>query len=326
MENSSRFFANTACEYYPCHETEKELKESIESILLQNYSNFEFIIVNDNPLNDRLKKVLDAYQLDDRRIKIINNETNLGLAKSLNKALACSRGKYIARMDADDISLLNRFEKEVEYLESHKDCDVVSTNRDDIDENSNIIRKATAIIVEDVAIPKILKYGSIITHPSIMIKAEVIKALKGYRPFKSSQDYDLWLRMVSKGYKFHILPQVLIKYRIRQNSITKSNYARSYFCHKYIRQLFFEREINNGSDSFSEEYLSNIFYLPTSKTELINDQYRLIMTFSENKYQPLLIVKLLLGIIQNKDCFINFKNMFLAKLLITYNKVKTCAE
>ena len=302
------------------NETERELKESIESILLQSYSNFEFIIVNDNPLNDRLKKVLDAYQLDDRRIKIINNETNLGLAKSLNKALACSRGKYIARMDADDISLLNRFEKEVEYLESHKDCDVVSTNRDDIDENSNIIRKATAILVEDEAIPKILKYGSIITHPSVMIKSELLKQLKGYRTFKSSQDYDLWLRMISLNYHFHILPEVLIKYRIRTNSITKSNFARSYFCLKYIRQLYFEREKNNGIDSFSENKLNEIFNMPKSKSEPINQQYKQILALSKNKFQLKLIIKLLIGIIQNKDCFINLKNMLMAKLLIKLSK------
>lgn len=302
------------------NETEKELKESIESILLQSYSNFELIIVNDNPLNDRLKKVLDAYQLDDRSIKIINNETNLGLAKSLNMALACSRGKYIARMDADDISLLNRFEKEVEYLESHKDCDVVSTNRDDIDENSNIIRKATAILVEDEAIPKILKYGSIITHPSVMIKAELLKKIKGYRAFKSSQDYDLWLRMISLNCHFHIMPDVLIKYRIRTNSITKSNFARSYFCLKYIRQLYFEREKNNGIDSFSENKLNEIFNMPNSKSEPINQQYKQIMVLSKNKFQLKLIIKLLIGMIKNKDCFINLKNMLMAKLLIILSK------
>jgi GT2 family glycosyltransferase len=229
-------------------------------------------------------------------------------------------------MDADDISYPNRLEKQLEYIESNPDCDIVSTNRDDIDENSNIIRKATAIIVKDEAIPKILKYGSIITHPSVMIKAELLKKINGYRAFKSSQDYDLWLRMVSKGCKFHILPQVLIKYRIRQNSITKSNYARSYFCHKYIRQLFFERKSNNGLDSFKEYYLDRILNLPLRKTEPINQQYIQIMSLSTNKIQPIKIIKFLSGIIQNKDCFLNFKNMLIAKLLIKYSKVKICAE
>lgn len=302
------------------NESQKELCESIESILNQSHRNFEFILVNDNPQNDRLKKILESYKLDDFRVKIINNETNIGLAKSLNKALMLSNGKYIARMDADDISYPNRLEKQLEYLESNPDCDVVSTNRDDIDENSNLIRKASAIIVKDEAIPKILKYGSIITHPSVMIKSEIIKELNGYRAFKSSQDYDLWLRMVSLHCHFHIMPEVLIKYRIRKNSITKSNFARSYFCLKYIRELYFERENNNGSDSFSEDSLNIIFNLPSSKTEPINQQYNQILSLSQIFFQPIKLLKLLIGIISNKDCFINFKNMLLAKILIKLYK------
>lgn len=301
------------------NESEKELKESIESILSQTLTNFEFIIVNDNPENNELKKILKKYQLDDIRIKIISNKSNIGLARSLNKALEISKGKYIARMDADDISLENRLKEEVEYLEKHLDCDLVTTNRDDIDENSNVIKRSSSIIVKDELIPKILKYGSIITHPSVMLKSSILKALNGYRPFKSSQDYDLWLRMVSKGYKFHILPQVLIKYRIRQNSITKSNYARSYYCHKYIRKLFFERQRNNGIDSFSEKVVSNLGTISEQKGKPINQQYNQLMSLSKNKFQPILIFKIIHGIIQNIDCFINLKNMFVSKLLINYN-------
>ena len=302
------------------NETDQELKSSIESILNQSYRDFEFIIVNDNPQKDRLKKILESYKLDDIRVKIINNETNIGLAKSLNKALSFSRGKYIARMDADDISYPNRLEKQVEYFKAHIDCDIISTNRDDIDEEDNIIRKSSAIIVDDKAIPQILKYGSIITHPSVMIKAETLKKLNGYRAFKSSQDYDLWLRMVSFNCHFHIMPEVLIKYRIRKNSITKSNFARSYFCFKYIRQLFRERENNNGIDSFSEIKLNEIFNLPNSKSDPINQQYKQIVALSKNKFQPKLIIKLLIGMFQNKDCFINLKNMLIAKLLIKISK------
>ena len=298
------------------NETDKELKSSIESILYQSFRNFEFIIVNDNPQNDRLKNTLKSYKLDDIRVKIINNETNIGLAKSLNKALALSIGKYIARMDADDISYPNRLEKQIKYLESNPNCDLVATNRDDIDEDSNIIKKSAAIVVNDEVIPKILKYGSIITHPSVMIKAESIKELNGYRAFKSSQDYDLWLRMVNLNFHFHIMPDVLIKYRIRKNSITKSNYARSYFCLKYIRELFLERGKNNCIDSFSEDSLNIISNLPSYKTEPINQQYKQILALNQNKLQPLFILKLLFGLITNKDCFINFKNMLMVKLLI----------
>ena len=116
------------------------------------------------------------------------------------------------------------------------------------------------------------------------------------------------------------MPEVLIKYRIRKNSITKSNFARSYFCLKYIRELFFERENSNGSDSFSEDSLNIIFNLPISKTEPINQQYNQIMSLSRNKFQPVIFLKVILGMLKNKDCFINLKNMLMAKILIKLNK------
>ncbi len=302
------------------NETEQDLQDSIESILNQTYRNIEFLIVNDNPNNINLKKILNKYRLNDTRIKIINNSFNIGLSKSLNKALSVSSGFYIARMDADDVSYKDRLLKQVTYLETHPYCDLVATNRNDIDESSNIIKECSSIIIPDNIIPIVLKYGSILTHPSIMVKSSILKKLKGYRAFKSAQDYDLWLRMVSLNCKFHIISEPLIKYRIRQNGITNSNFAKMYYESKYIRNLFLQRLNNNGSDSFSDKKLNEIFDLPKSKSEPINQQYEQITSLSKNKFQPGIIFKIILGILKNKDCFINIKNMLMAKILIKLYK------
>ena len=95
------------------NETTKELDESINSILQQTYSNFEFLIINDNPNNYELEKTLKSYK--DSRIKIIHNEENLGLVKSLNNGLKYCNGQYVARMDADDISCPSRIQDEKQY-------------------------------------------------------------------------------------------------------------------------------------------------------------------------------------------------------------------
>ncbi len=120
---------------------DKYLREAIESILNQTFTDFEFIIVNDGSTDNSLE-IIESY--DDERIKTINNKKNIGLTKSLNKALKFAKGKYIARQDADDVSLPNRFEKQVEYLDSHPEVALVGTSVYLIDENGKIIGKRIA--------------------------------------------------------------------------------------------------------------------------------------------------------------------------------------
>ena len=117
-----------------------ELKESIESILNQSYANFEFIIVNDGPDNVKGKNVLNYYAQKDKRIKIIENEINIGLAASLNKGLDFCNGEYLARMDADDISMPDRLEKEMEFLKKYS-LDLVSCFEIRINETGDILEK-----------------------------------------------------------------------------------------------------------------------------------------------------------------------------------------
>lgn len=235
------------------------IQEAINSILSQTYQDFEFIIVVDNPKLARESIFyLDSLAQSDPRIKIYYNGSNQGLAKSLNRGLSYASGEYIARMDADDISMPNRFQKELDYLIVNNK-DMVSCQRINMDENGEILNNVRHLSTDP---NKELPFSNFIVHPGVMIKSNIIHALGGYRNFHKSQDYDLWLRMISSGYCIGVLDDYLIKYRIRKNSISGRNRLEQYYISEYQKLLYWER-LKTGKDSFSEENLKG--YIASKK-------------------------------------------------------------
>lgn len=236
----------------------KWIDESVSSILNQTYSNLEFIIVIDNPRLDAERKAyLEEVSQKDERVCLIYNKFNKGLALSLNVGIAVANGEYIARMDADDISEPDRLEKELIYIQSG--YDMVSTDRIIINESSEVVGHPNKLTAD----PNIyMPYMTLIVHPAVLMKTSVVRKLDGYRNFPRSQDYDLWLRMVSGGYRIGILNEPLLKYRIRTNSLTNNNRLQQYYINVYQKRLYRERK-KSGHDSFSEEHLAK--YLEKKK-------------------------------------------------------------
>ena len=191
---------------------EKHLRESVESVLNQTFTDFEFIIVNDGSTDASLE-IIKSY--DDERIQIINNEENIGLTKSLNKALKQAQGEYIARQDADDISLPNRLELQLEFLEKHPEVALLGTGVYVINENGDTVEKR---IMHPKPKKSLLK-GNRFIHGSVMFRKSVIDELGAYNEtLKYSQDYELWLRM-SKKYDVRNLTAPLYKLRMHRDSI-----------------------------------------------------------------------------------------------------------
>lgn len=238
------------------NESEKELKEAIESMLNQTYNNFEYIIILDNPENKEHIQIINDYCLKDKRIKFIINEKNIGLALTLNKGIKYSNGQYIARMDADDISMNNRLEKQLNYMEENKQIDILSTNKIDINSNNEVINVASSLPTEDTKIKKILEITSIIAHSGAFFRKESIEKIGCYRNFPASQDYDLWLRASYFGLKFAIIDEPLIKYRIRDNNITNTNPLKQHCIKDYIK-LKHKMMKKEGYDDFEPEDLQN---------------------------------------------------------------------
>lgn len=188
---------------------EKYIKQSIESILVQTFKDFEFIIINDAS-EDNTEKIILSF--NDDRIRYYKNEENIGIPRSLNKGIQLVKGKYIARMDADDISLPNRFEEQFNYLENNYDIALVGSWVEFIDENGN--KKNIWKVPSDFLLIKFfLLSGNCLAHSSIFFRKSFIDKIGGYNnDFKYSQDYELYLRMLS-DFKLYNIPKVLLQYR-----------------------------------------------------------------------------------------------------------------
>ena len=239
------------------NEPEGFLRESIESILNQTYPHFEFIIIQDKPDNEAIERVVNEYAAKDSRIRFYKNEKNIGLAMSLNRGIELARYDIIARMDADDIALPERFEKEIAYLEAHPKVRLVSTNWMMIDENGNQVRPARRLPETFEEAKKILDLENPILHPSVLVFKKDLEDIGGYRKFPAAQDYELWLRYVSKEWEFGFIHECLFKYRISSSNISVQNCLKQWVCRKYAKKLLRERQ-KKGVDSYSEEALNEV--------------------------------------------------------------------
>ncbi len=236
------------------------INESIESILNQTYQDFEFIIIDDNPLNVELHSYLCNLKDKDARITLIFNDCNIGLTKSLNKGLAIAKGEYIARMDADDISVVTRFEKQISYLEKHPECDAVYGFLNCfIDENKTQFELKKCGPNHSQIINKLFVYN-VLPHPLVMLRKTVLDNLnlKYDERFVHSQDYDLWLMMAIKGCIFHAIPEPLLYYRISNNQITRSKSGSQHnFKNKALQKCLKQYFCDAGFEN--QHFISNTF-------------------------------------------------------------------
>jgi glycosyltransferase involved in cell wall biosynthesis len=193
---------------------EKYLREAIDSILCQTFTDFEFIIINDKS-TDRSVDIIRSYA--DPRIRLYSNESNIGLTKSLNKGIDLAKGKYIARMDADDISLPDRLATQVEFMESNPHIGVCGTWFELFGDSNSIVSHP---INHDEIILKFFNQNAI-GHPTVIIKTSVLHENRYNEQYITTQDYELWTRLAISGFKFHNIPSVLLRYRWHNQNISK---------------------------------------------------------------------------------------------------------
>ena len=202
----------------PVYNCEQFLRASIQSILSQTYTNFEFIIINDGSI-DKSEDIILNYQKTDNRIIYLFHE-NQGITKSLNIGIKKSKGKYIVRMDADDISHPKRFESQLEYLDVHSNVDIIGSQVSLIDEENKIIRDIDNLPLEDCLIKWDLIFGTPLYHPTLMIRKTVFEKYGYYdEVIYFAQDIE-FLRRASHKSQFNNLPIKLLQLRIHNDSIS----------------------------------------------------------------------------------------------------------
>ncbi|GIW68018.1 MAG: hypothetical protein KatS3mg096_886 [Candidatus Parcubacteria bacterium] len=201
----------------PVYNGEKYLREAIESILNQTYKNFEFIIVDDGS-TDNSVKIIKEYAKKDKRIRFFRNKNNLGTFGNYNYYIKnYARGKYIAIQEQDDISLKERFQLELDFLESHFDIVLAGGHINIIDSEGKIVGKRLYPVKYD-EIKKVILLKSPFANPTIMIRKDVFIENGGYGDYTTAGDYDLWMRLIiEKELKCENLDKIVVNYRIHEN-------------------------------------------------------------------------------------------------------------
>ncbi|MEI6494712.1 MAG: glycosyltransferase [bacterium] len=220
----------------PVYNSAHYIREAIESVLAQTFTDFEFIIIDDGS-TDGTTDILK--ELTDPRITLINRE-NRGLVDSLNEGLAFAHGEYVARMDADDIMAPERLAKQVHYLDNNVHIAIVGSWAETIDHNGNKLGLYNYPPVSRKGLRAyILKHNPFI-HSTVMFRREVILRVGGYRHYQYIEDYELWTRVIAK-YRGANLPEALTKYRIHSNSVTSKHRYRMLLAGILIRLLALRR-------------------------------------------------------------------------------------
>lgn len=210
----------------PIHNNEKYLRESIESILDQSYTNFEYIIIDDFS-SDSSWDIIQEYAKKDPRIIPVKNKANLKIPKTRNLGFKISKGKYVVVQDGDDVSCLDRIEKQVEFMEKNPDYGATGSNMHVIDSNSEIIGERRYINDFNKIKRAITRYNPI-AQPSVIIRNSLIKNDIGNynEEFIRCSDYDLWIRIAMK-YKIGNIQDFLVKYRRSDEQGLIKNYDQS---------------------------------------------------------------------------------------------------
>ena len=285
----------------PVYNGEKYLSEAIESILNQTYENFELIIINDASI-DRTEEIILSY--NDPRIVYIKNKQNLQIVKTLNKGIQLAKGKYIARMDADDISIHNRFKKQLTYMKKNN-IDICGSWIKTIGYKNEIWKFPESH--EEIKIN--LFFHSVLAHPSVMIKKEVFEQFKYMNQYNKAEDYALWV-MAIDSYKFANVPKILLLYRIHQNQTNKliqleiANKIRLLMLNRYFTNL--TENDNEIFIKFSNNKKLNFEHLVKLIEKLIKFNTK-TNKLQEDIFYSILAKRILtLLSINSKNCFADF--------------------
>ena len=228
----------------PVYNGEKYLRACIDSVLAQTYSNFELIILNDGS-GDGSAQIIQAYS--DQRVVYVSNETNMGLIGTLNKAIVLAKGKYIARMDADDVCLPQRLEKQVQFLETNSSVGLLGTWFYQMHGTKRTLKK---LLTGTHALRAELLFRSPFAHPTVMMRKSVLDEMKIlYDPaFRHAEDFELWTRLADIT-EVENLPEPFLLYRMHDQQVTQVQAGEK----ESTRRTVLRNQLAKAGIVFSEE-------------------------------------------------------------------------
>ena len=236
---------------------EDYLAEAIDSVLNQTFRDFELIVINDCS-TDSTSEILSKYEEDDR-VKVFTNEVNLRLPSSLNKAITNAKGKYIARMDADDICLPERLEKQYHFMENNPDV-ALSSCRFMTLKNGVISSGGCGGKTDNASIKALLLVTNPILHPGIIAKADVISKLCYDKNFTCTEDMELWSRFVMEGYKVQIIPEYLMIYRLHDKQITETTLVKQHKEVVEVQKKYYSKFLEVMNSEREQFYINGIYF------------------------------------------------------------------
>lgn len=207
---------------------------AVESILSQTITDLELIVVLDCPSNAELRAAIENVAKKDARVVPMWNGENLGLAQSLNRALRAARGQFICRMDADDVALPCRIELQLELIQDG--YDLVGGVLEVIDQSGRLLYVVEGLPQEARHVSKALRWNNCVPHPSWLGKSEVFES--GYRDIPLCEDYDFLLRAALRGVKLGNVTEPVLRYRMGEKSLSRSNLYRQYLYQCYLTKEY----------------------------------------------------------------------------------------
>ena len=237
---------------------ENYLAEAIESVIHQTCKAWELVIINDCS-TDSTSEILASFSQSDARIKVHTNEVNLKLPTSLNKAISLCEGKYIARMDADDICLPERLEKQYKFMEEHSDVSLSSCRFMTV-KNGVYASGGAGGRCDSEALKAMLLVANPILHPGVIAKAEVMKQLNYDTTLTCTEDLELWTRMATASLKMEILPECLLIYRLHDKQITSTTLQRQHTEVLKIQNKYYAALLKEMDEDMQSFYISGIYF------------------------------------------------------------------
>ena len=284
----------------PVYNSEEYINESITSILNQTYENFELIIIDDGS-TDNSKEICKNLSKKDNRIIFLDND-HVGLTKSLNKALEIAKGKYVARQDADDVSLPNRFERQIKWFLKDKRRVLCGTNCKILTQN-NKYKNNRSLKFTSNGIRKKLQYSNCFVHSSTMFLRESAQKLGNYdENLKFAQDYDLWWKLSTQGEVGNLNEKLLIlRNRINSISVKNENNQTLDFIKSSIKFYAYNKKILSINDHKEIAFYEN--------NDLTKNQMKVMKYLYNDKLDEKVYLK-------NLNLKQSFKLIFFPNLLI----------